>query len=92
MRIGSPEVACKERGFSVQSSRMVDAINGLEEAVSGLDQAFAPVLTPEPPQGAGENSKVCESPSEYTSSMSGFIARIQGATAHVRNICRRSEI
>lgn len=86
-------VACKERGFSSMSSQMQDVLCGLEEAVSCLDNSFAPVLTPEPPQGGvGENSKVSESPSEYTMAMRGFISRIQGATAHVRNICRRSEI
>jgi hypothetical protein len=71
---------------------MGDALNGLEEAVSNLDGAFSPVLTPEPSQPTGENAKACERPSEYTAAMNGYIDRIQSATAHVRNICRRSEV
>lgn len=90
--LNGPAVACKERGFSVQSSRMAEALNGLEEAVSNLDGAFSPVLVPEPPQPTGENAKVCERPSEWVQAMNGFIERINIATAHVRNICRRSEI
>jgi hypothetical protein len=52
--LSGPAVACKERGFSVQSSRMEDALHGLEEAVSSLDAAFSPVLVPEPPQITGD--------------------------------------
>lgn len=92
MGIMNQPVACKERGFSSMSSQMQDVLCGLEEAVSGFDNAFAPVLTPEPPQVLCENSKVSESSSEYIMTMRGFISRIQGATAHILNICRRSEI
>lgn len=92
MQIGSTAVACKERGFDVQSSRMGDALSDLEDAVSNLDGAFSPVLAPEPPQPTGENAKTCERPSDYTAAMDGYIERIRSATAHVRSICRRSEV
>lgn len=92
MALSSPAVVGKERGFSVQSSRMVNALNDLEEAVSNLDGAFSPVLVPEVAQATGENEKTCERPSEYIVSMNGFVERINSATVHVNNICRRSEI